>query len=81
MKDILIVSDSLATGGLEKTLIDFCNNIDYTKYNVDVYLFNDGRDLVPQLNSNATLLSDSPYYSMVYNQSVLKSVKNLVQRK
>ena len=81
MKDILIVSDSLATGGLEKTLIDFCNNIDYTKYNVDVYLFNDGRDLVPQLNSNATLLSDSPYYSMVYNQSVLKSVKNLIQRR
>ena len=81
MKDILIVADSLATGGLEKTLIDLCNNIDYTKYNVDVYLFNDGRDLVPQLNSNATLLPDSPYYSMVYNQSIFKSVKNLIFRK
>lgn len=81
MKDILIVLDSLSTGGLEKTLIDLCNNIDYTKYNVDVYLFNDGRDLVPQLNSNANLLPDSPYYSMVYNQSVFKSVKMLLKQK
>ncbi len=81
MKDILIVVDSLTTGGLEKTLIDLCNNIDYTKYNVDVYLFNDGRDLVPQLNSNVNLLPDSPYYSTVFNQSVLKSVKTLLKQK
>ncbi|MBQ4573419.1 MAG: glycosyltransferase [Clostridia bacterium] len=81
MKDILIVLDSLTTGGLEKTLIDLCNNIDYTKYNVDVYLFNDGRDLVPQLNSNVNLLPDSPYYSMVFNQSVFKSVKALIKQK
>lgn len=81
MKDILIVLDSLSTGGLEKTLIDLCNNIDYTKYNVDVYLFNDGRDLVPQLNSNVNLLPDSPYYSTVFNQSVFQSVKTLIKQK
>ncbi len=81
MKDILIVLDSLTTGGLEKTLIDLCNNIDYTKYNVDVYLFNDGRDLVPQLNRNVNLLPDSPYYSTVFNQSVFKSVKMLLKQK
>ena len=40
MKKVLIVADSLTTGGLEKTLIDLCNNLDYTKYNVDLYLFN-----------------------------------------
>ena len=81
MKDILIVLDSLSTGGLEKTLIDLCNNIDYTKYNVDVYLFNDGRDLVPQLNSNVNLLPDSPYYSTVFNQSVFQSLKTLIRQK
>lgn len=81
MKDILIILDSLSTGGLEKTLIDLCNNIDYTKYNVDVYLFNDGRDLVPQLNSNVNLLPDSPYYSTVFNQSVFQSLKTLIRQK
>ncbi len=81
MKDILIVLDSLTTGGLEKTLIDLCNNIDYTKYNVDVYLFNDGRDLVPQLNKNVNLLAESPYFSIVYNQSISKSIKALLKHK
>ena len=81
MKEILIVSDSLTTGGLEKTLIDLCNNIDYTKYNVDLYLFSDGRDLVPQLNPNVNLLPDSPYFSTVFNQPVSKAVKTLFKQK
>ena len=81
MKEILIVSDSLATGGLEKTLIDLCNAIDYTKYNVDLYLFSDGRDLVPQLNKNVNLLPDSPYFSTVFNQPISKAVKSLIEQK
>lgn len=81
MKEILIVADSLTTGGLEKTLIDLCNNIDYTKYKVDLYLFSDGRDLVPQLNRNVTLLPDSPYLSMVFNQPISKAVKALLKQK
>lgn len=81
MKEILIVSDSLATGGLEKTLIDLCNVIDYTKYNVDLYLFSDGRDLVPQLNNNVNLLPDSPYFSTVFNQPIFKAVKSLIKEK
>lgn len=81
MKEILIVSDSLTTGGLEKTLIDLCNNLDYTKYRVDLYLFNDGRDLLSQLNSNVNLLPDSPYFSTVFNKSISESVKTLIKQK
>ena len=81
MKKVLIVADSLSMGGLEKTLIDLCNNLDYTKYNVDLYLFNDGRELVPQLNKNVNLLPDSPYFATVYNKSVGSSVKALLKQK
>ena len=81
MKKVLIVADSLSMGGLEKTLIDLCNNLDYTKYNVDLYLFNDGRDLLPQLNKNVNLLPDSPYFATVYNKSVGSSVKALLKQK
>ena len=81
MKKVLIVADSLSTGGLEKTLIDLCNNLDYTKYMVDLYLFNDGRDLVPMLNKNVRLLPNSPYYSTVFNKSVGASVKTLLKQK
>lgn len=80
MKKILIVASSLVTGGLEKCLIDLCNAIDYEKYSVDLYLFNDGRDLLPQLNQNVHLLPDSPLYSTVYNMPLFKSLVSLLKR-
>ena len=81
MKTILIVADSLATGGLEKTLIDLCNNLDYQQYAVDLYLFNEGRDLLPQLNKNVHLLPDSPYFNTVYNLPFGLAIKTLVKQK
>ncbi len=81
MKNILIVADSLTTGGLEKTLIDLCNTLDYSKYTVDVYLFNEGRDLLPQLNSNVQLLPDSPFFAAVFNKSIGASLKTLIRQK
>ena len=81
MKKVLIVADSLSMGGLEKTLIDLCNNLDYAKYSVDLYLFNDGRELLPQLNENVNLLPDSPYLSTVFNKPVGYAVKTLIKQK
>lgn len=80
-KKILIVSSSLSTGGLEKTLINLCDNFDYEKYDVDLYLFNDGRDMLNKLNKNVNLLPDSPYYSLVYNKPFAYSVKTLIKKK
>ena len=80
-KKILIVSSSLTTGGLEKCLINLCDNFDYEKYEVDLYLFNEGRDLLEKLNKNVKLLPDSPYYADVYNRSFGDSVKRLLQKK
>lgn len=68
-------------GGLEKSLINLCNNIDYTKYYVDLYLFNEGRDLLPQLNKNVKLLPNSPLYATVYNLPFLVSLKRLIKQK
>lgn len=79
-KKILLVSSSLATGGLEKCLVNLCDNFDYEKYEVDLYLFNEGRDLLHKLNKNVNLLPDSPYYTDVYNRSIGKSVKTLIKK-
>ena len=68
-------------GGLEKSLINLCNNIDYNEYDVDLYLFNEGRELLPQLNKHVNLLPDSPYYAIVYNMSFFKSLKTLIKMK
>ena len=80
-KKVLIVSSSLVIGGLEKCLINLCDNFDYEKYEVDLYLFNEGRDLIEKLNKNVNVLADSPYYADVYNRSLGISVKTLLKKK
>ena len=80
-KKVLIVSDSLNMGGLEKCLINVCNNLDYNKYDVDLYLSNEGRTLLDKLNKNVNLLPDSPYFKDVYNASIFTSVKTLLKKK
>ena len=80
-KKVLIVSDSLNMGGLEKCLLNVCDNFDFNKYDIDLYLFNEGRTLLDKLNKNVNLLPDSPYYRDVYNISVFKSIKTLLKRK
>lgn len=41
MKKILIVSDSFRIGGIQKSLMSFLNNLDYSKYKIYLFLFND----------------------------------------
>ena len=80
-KKILIVSSSLSMGGLEKCLINFCDNFDYERFEVDLYLFNEGRVLLENLNKKVNLLPDSPYYATVFNRSLGHSVKVLLKRR
>lgn len=40
MKNIAIFTDNLNTGGIQKSIINLLNNLDYKKYQVDLYLFN-----------------------------------------
>ena len=63
-KKLLIVSSSLSTGGLEKCLLMLCDSLDHDKYDVDLYLFNEGRQLLSKLNKNVHLLPDSPFYAI-----------------
>ena len=79
-KKLLIVSSSLSMGGLEKCLISLCDSIDYQRYDVELYLFNEGRELLPKLNKSVRLLPDSPYYAIVYNRPLLRSCVELLKR-
>ena len=40
MKNIAIFTDNLNTGGIQKSIVNLLNNLDYNKYQVDLYLFN-----------------------------------------
>ena len=51
-KNVLFLIDSLAGGGAEKVLIDLTNNLDYSKYNIEVKtIYNEGV-YIKQLNKN-----------------------------
>lgn len=78
-KSILIVASSLSMGGLEKCIISLCNAIDYDRYEVDLYLFNEGRELISELNPQVNILPDSPYYSIVFNTSIWQSCLKLIK--
>ena len=38
-KNILFIEEGLGVGGAEKSLLTILENIDYKKYNVDLFLF------------------------------------------
>lgn len=78
-RKILIVSSSLSTGGLERCLVNLCDSIDHSKYEVDLYLFNEGRALLAKLNPEVNLLPDSPYYATVFNRPIGQSVRGLLK--
>ena len=80
-KKLLIVASSLSMGGLEKCLISLCDAIDYKRYEVDLYLFNEGRELLPQLNTKVRLLPDSPSYATVYNRPILRACRTLFKER
>ena len=54
MKKILFVSDSTRVGGIQKSLINMLNNIDYSKYDVSLFLFNDKN--TEEINKNVRIL-------------------------
>ena len=80
MKRVLFVADSLSVGGLEKSLINLLKFFDHERYQVDLYLFNDGRDLLPELHEKVNLLPQSPCFHDFYCESIGKSVKKLACR-
>lgn len=55
-KNILIVSDSLRTGGIQTALKNLLEFIDYSKYNVSIFLFN---DKIKNINKNVNLLKSN----------------------
>ncbi len=79
-KKILFVLDSLVMGGLEKSFVLLCDNLDYSKFDVDVYFLNDDRTLLHELNKNVFVYPKAPLYSTVYNLSVFKSICELLKR-
>lgn len=55
-KKILFVNGHLKIGGIEKTLVDLLNYIDYSKYDVDLLLLEGGGEFLDQLPASVNVI-------------------------
>ena len=72
-KDLLFVMNKLSCGGAEKSLISLLQLIDYSKYNVDLYLFKHEGFLMNQIPAKVNLLpqpKEFQYFDMPFKQVV-----------
>ena len=50
-KNILIIGPGMAIGGVERSLLGLLDNIDYSKYNVDLFLLSHTGEFMPLINN------------------------------
>lgn len=67
MKKILIVSDSTRVGGIQRSLINMLNFIDYSKYSISLLLFDDKN--VEEINDKVKIISSNDILRIVGNTS------------
>jgi glycosyltransferase involved in cell wall biosynthesis len=78
-KQLLFVIPSLTTGGGQKSLINLLNQLDYTKHNVDLLLFNKSGEFLESLPKKVNLL-DLSKESEFFSHSLLKSVGAFIKK-
>ena len=74
MKKLLFIGMSLNMGGAEKSLVNLLNLIDYSRYSVDLLLFQKKGVLLQQIPSEVNIL-DNRDVRVLY-QSINESLKN-----
>ena len=60
---ILIFSQAMELGGVERSLLGMLDSIDYDRYDVDLFLMRHNGELMPYLNPKANLLPEIPQYA------------------
>lgn len=64
MKKILITQSNLTIGGIQKSLINFLNQIDYNRYEVDLVLFEKKGELLNLVPERVNIFSISEIYNL-----------------
>ena len=60
---VLIFSQAMELGGVERSLLGLLDSIDYDRYDVDLFLMRHSGELMPYLNPKAKLLPEIPQYA------------------
>ncbi|GAE35929.1 hypothetical protein [Halalkalibacter akibai] len=75
MKKVLIVIDSLSSGGAEKSLISLLTSLDYEKYDVDLLMFST-TGLYLSLVPNEVKIQSVPQFIKIQQKSLYSVIRN-----
>ncbi len=78
MKKMAIFQVDLNIGGIQKSCVNFVNNIDTKKYKVDLYLCSNDNIYLPEINKsiNVKYIKAMPYLTKLIPFSILKHFYN-----
>lgn len=60
MKRIAVFQDDLDVGGIQKSLVNLLNNLDYNRYSVDLYLFREGGFWISRVPQQVNIIYEKP---------------------
>ena len=83
MKKILIATENLYCGGVEKCLIELLDSFDYESYKVELLLFNELGDLIDKVNPKVEvkyIIPENKFSNKVINK-IYKSLKTRLFRR
>ena len=74
-KNVLVIGAGMEIGGIERSLIGLLDSIDYSEFNVDLFLLWHTGELMPYINENVNLLPEIKQLSLI-NVSIAQLVKD-----
>ncbi|MFN7250060.1 MAG: glycosyltransferase [Anaerobacillus sp.] len=77
-KNVLFIMNNLTCGGAEKALISLLETIDYSVYNVDLFLFKHNGIFLSKIPSQVNLLEE-PLKFKYFDMSIKTALKELVK--
>ena len=63
-KKLVFIIEQLTQGGAEIALISLLNNLDYSKYDVDLFLVYHRGELFNSINKNVNILSENETFKL-----------------
>lgn len=70
MKKIIFVMPSLNNGGAERSLVNLLNEIDSSKYNIDLLIFKENGKLLNQISNSVNILEPPESISVLYGNKI-----------
>ncbi|MDV5105544.1 hypothetical protein R2R32_02560 [Clostridium perfringens] len=78
-KKVLFVMESLSIGGVEKSLITLLSNLDYLKYDVDLFLFYQKGEFLELLPKEVNLI-EVPDTFKIFIKNPKESLNELIKK-